>query len=198
MNEVSLRIFGVILAGGQSRRMGADKALAVLAGRPMVAWVAERFDPQVEALAISANDDPSRFGFLDLPVLPDVNRKGPLSGILSGLIWAAPLGATAIVSVPCDGPFLPPDLVPRLCLAAEGGVPAMATSGADLHPACAIWPVSLIPALTQFLASDAVPRLRDFANAHGAGLATFPPGSFTNANTPQDLADLQARLAGKR
>ena len=190
-------IFGVILAGGEARRMGADKALVPLSGRPMVQWVSERFEPQVEALAISANGDPSRFAFLGLPVLPDDRCKGPLAGILAGLNWAAPLGATALVSVPCDGPFLPPDLVPRLCLAAEAGQPAMATSGTDLHPTCAIWPVRLIPALTEFLASDAVPRIRDFAQAHGAAFAAFPEGSFTNANTPDDLAGLQARLGGR-
>jgi molybdopterin-guanine dinucleotide biosynthesis protein A len=177
--------------------MGADKALVLLDGRPMVVWVAERFEPQVEALALSANDDPARFAHLGLPVLPDDTSKGPLSGILSGLNWAAPLGASALVSVPCDGPFLPPDLVPRLCLAGEGGWPAMATTGRDLHPTCALWPVSLIPALTDFLASDAIPRLRDFATAHGARLAAFPQGSFTNANTPEDLSHLQSRLAGQ-
>lgn len=176
--------------------MGAEKALVPLAGRPLVSWVVERFEPQVEALALSANDDPARFGFLGLPVLPDDTRKGPLSGILSGLTWAAARGATALVSVPCDGPFLPPDLVPRLCLAAEGGLPAMAASGSDLHPTCAIWPVGLIPALTAFLASDAVPRVRDFAKAQGAALATFPAGSFTNANTPEDLKLLQSLAAG--
>lgn len=191
-----MRIFGVILAGGESRRMGADKALQTLAGRPLVAWVAERFSPQVEELALSANGRAERFGFLNLPVLPDAAPRGPLSGVLAGLRWAAPLGASALVSVPCDGPFLPPDLVPRLCLAGEGDRPALAASGTDLHPAHALWPVSLLPALEAFLASGAVPRLRDFAEAHGAGTARFPPGSFANANTPQDLARLEARLAG--
>ena len=176
--------------------MGADKALVALAGRPMVQWVAEGFEPQVESLALSANADPARFAFLELPVLADDRPKGPLSGILSALHWAAPLGATAIVSVPCDGPFLPPDLVPRLCLAAEGGWPAMATSGLDLHPTYALWPVTLIPALAAFLGSDAVPRVRDFANALGVRRAAFPAGSFTNANTPEDLSHLQARIMG--
>lgn len=175
--------------------MGTDKALVALAGRPLVTWVVERFAPQVEALAISANGDPARFAALGLPVLPDTLSKGPLSGILIALKWAAPLGATALVSVPCDGPFLPPDLVPRLCLAGEAGTPAMATSGPDIHPTYGLWPINLIPALTAFLASGAVPRVRDFAMAHGATLAAFPPGSFTNANTPDDLARLAALLA---
>ena len=192
-----MRIFGVILAGGAARRMGADKALVPLQGRPLVEWVAERLEPQVDTLALSANGAAERFGFLNLPVLPDRVSKGPLSGILAGLKWAAPLGATAVVSAPCDGPFLPPDLVPRLCLAAEGGFTAFATSGQDRHPTYALWPVGLIAALEDFLASDAVPRLRDFAMAHGARAADFPPGSFANANTPDDLAELAAML-GRR
>ena len=130
-------------------------------------------------------------------MLPDEAPLGPLSGILAGLRWAAPLGATALVSAPCDGPFVPPDLVPRLCLAAEGGRPAMAACGPDLHPTCALWPIGLLAPLAAFLASGAVPRLRDFAHAHGAGLASFPPGSFSNANTPEDLAVLAARIAGQ-
>lgn len=218
-------IFGTILAGGAGRRMGADKALVQLSGRPLVAWVAERFAPQVERLALSANGNPARFAGLGLPedmvILPDggpvppvspsalsdathsvtistvARSKGPLSGILSGLIWAAPLGATAVVVVPCDGPFLPPDLVPRLCLAADGGTPALATSGSDIHPTCSLWPITLLPALQAFLASDAVPRVRDFAGAHGATFAPFPPGSFINANTPEDIAGLEARLASR-
>ena len=108
-----MRIFGVILAGGAGRRMGADKALMPLGGRPLVQWVAESFGPQVEDLALSANGDAARFAFLGLPVLADAQVQGPLSGVLAGLHWAAAQGATALVTVPCDGPFVPPDLVPR-------------------------------------------------------------------------------------
>lgn len=177
--------------------MGGDKAMMPLDGRPLVLWVSERFAPQVEALALSANADPARFGFLNLLVLPDAVRKGPLSGVLAGLRWAAAQGATALATVPCDDPFLPPDLVPRLCLAAEGHGPALAQSGDDLHPTYGLWPVTLLPALAAFLSSDAVPRLRDFAVLHGAGVAHFAPGTFANANTPQDLEALGLRLAAR-
>ena len=121
-----MRLFGVILAGGQGRRMGgADKALLRLAGVTLVARAVERLEPQVERLAISANGDAGRFGWLGLPVLADDEAKGPLSGVLAGMDWAAGLGARAVVTVAVDCPFFPGDLVPQLALAAErsaGGV----------------------------------------------------------------------------
>jgi molybdopterin-guanine dinucleotide biosynthesis protein A len=183
-------IFGVILAGGQARRMGgADKALVALAGKSLLSRVIERFNPQVAALAISANHDPARYAAFDLPVLADASSQGPLSGILSAMTWAAAGGATAVVSVPVDGPFLPPDLVPRLCLAAESAGLALASSRGALHPTFGLWPVNLAPALAAFLASGSKPRVRDFAAAHNAGLADFPDDlAFANANTPQDIA----------
>lgn len=185
-----MRIFGVILAGGQARRMGgADKALMPLAGTSLLSHVIARFEPQVESLAISANGDPARFAVLGLPVLPDPTSHGPLSGILSALIWAAPLGATAVVSVPVDGPFLPPDLVPRLCLAAGPDGVALAASNGTLHPTFGLWPVTLAPALAAFLASGVKARVRAFATDHGTGIADFPDDlAFANANTTDDIA----------
>jgi molybdopterin-guanine dinucleotide biosynthesis protein A len=178
--------------------MGGDKALMRLGAKPLVQWVAESFGPQVEDLALSANGDAARFGFLGLPVLPDTLGQGPLAGVLAGLHWAASHGATALVTVPCDGPFVPPDLVPRLCLAAEGGGPALCQSGADLLPTYALWPTQCRTALQDFLTSGANPRLRDFAQSQGNRWAAFPAGSFANANTPQELDALATRLAQAR
>ncbi|NBE06987.1 molybdenum cofactor guanylyltransferase MobA [Paragemmobacter ruber] len=194
-----MRIFGVILAGGQGRRMGgADKALLPLAARPLIAHAADRLEPQVERLALSANGDPARLTFLGLPVLPDARSEGPLSGILAALDWAAPLGATAVVSAPVDAPFLPPDLVPRLILAGEGaGGVAMARSGGNDHPTFGLWPVALRDPLRAFLASGAKARVRTFADAHNAARADFADdGAFTNLNTPEDLAAAAARIGG--
>ena len=194
-----MRIFGVILAGGQARRMGgADKASLDFGGKSLIAHVVERFEPQVEALAISANGDPNRFARFGLPVLADDASHGPLSGILQAMLWAAPLGATAIASVPVDGPFLPPDLVPRLCLAAEPSGVAIAASGGNWHPTFGLWPVSLAPTLAAFLASGQKARVRTFATDHGVGIANFPDDlAFANTNTPDDLVRLAARLGGQ-
>ena len=141
-----VRLFGVILAGGQGRRMGgADKALLRLAGRTLVAHAVDRLEPQVERLAINANGAPERFATFALPVLADDDPQGPLSGVLAGLAWAGAAGADAVVTVAVDCPFFPGDLVPRLALAAEtsaGGV-ALARSGGNDHPTFGLWPVGL-------------------------------------------------------
>ena len=187
-----MRIFGVILAGGQGRRMGgADKALLRLSGQTLIHRAVDRLEPQVERLAISANGDPTRFDRFGLTVLGDDASLGPLSGILSALNWAATLGATAVVSAPVDCPFLPPDLAPRLCLAAESSPSgtALAASGGVLHPTFGLWPTALRAQLAQFLTSGAKARIKDFAAAHHAATAQFPDdAAFANMNTPEDLA----------
>ncbi|MBU9699074.1 molybdenum cofactor guanylyltransferase MobA [Rhodobacteraceae bacterium HSP-20] len=190
-----MRIFGAILAGGQGRRMGgADKALLPLAGRPLIAHAIDRLEPQVERLSISANGDPARLARFGLPVLPDRDTsQGPLSGILAALDWAAPLGATHLVTAPTDAPFLPPDLTPRLLLA---GDTALARSAGNDHPTFGLWPVALRDPLRAFLASGAKTSIRAFADAQGAARADFPDdGAFSNLNTPQDLATAEARIA---
>ena len=110
-------VLGLILAGGQARRMGGgDKPLLRLAGRTLLDRVAERLAPQCAAgLALSANGDPARFGGFPGPVLPDPvpGQPGPLAGILAGLEHAAARGIAAVVSVSGDAPFLPHDLVAR-------------------------------------------------------------------------------------
>lgn len=196
-----MRIFGVILAGGAGRRMGgADKALLPLAGRPLIARVAERFAPQVERLAVSANGDPARLAFLGLTVLPDAEAdRGPLAGVLAALDWAAALGATAVVTVAVDTPLLPEDLVPRLCLAADespGGL-AMAQSDERDHPTFALWPVSMRGPVADFLASGEKARIRALADAFGATRAKFVESdAFANLNTPEDLARAEQLLSG--
>ena len=87
-----MNIVGLLLAGGQSRRMGGgDKALRLLGGRSLLERVIERLRPQVAALVLNANGDPTRFEAFGLPVAADSisDFAGPLAGILAGLDWAA-------------------------------------------------------------------------------------------------------------
>lgn len=194
----AVRIFGVILAGGEGRRMGADKALIPLGGRPLVAHVLDRLEPQVERVLISANGDATRFAGFGWRVVPDATPQGPLSGVLSSLGTAASMGATHVVSTPVDTPFLPGDLVPQLLLASEASAEglAYAADASGDHPATALWPVGLVPALSEFLAAGEA-KVTRFSAAHGAARAMFPdPRAFLNLNTPEDLAAAEALLKG--
>lgn len=199
-----MRIFGVILAGGEGRRMGgADKATLRLAGRMLAAHAADRLEPQVERLAISANGDAARLATLGLPVLaddlPDGERQGPMAGILAALDWATALGATAVVTVAVDTPFFPGDLTPRLLMAGEGtasGI-ALAQSGGNDHPTFGLWPVTQRQAMRDWMAAGHVASMRRFADALGAGRAVFPDdGAFMNINTPEDLIRAEALITG--
>lgn len=195
-----MRIFGVILAGGGGRRMGgADKALLRLDGQTLLQHAVDRIGPQVEALALSANGDLARFAGLGLPVLPDARPAGPLSGILAALDWAAPRGATALVSVAVDTPFFPQDLVPQLVLAAERAPEglALAESGGRWHPTFGLWPMGLRDDLRATLARGEA-RMMAFADRHGAVTAAFSDDrAFLNLNTPEDLARAEALLSGR-
>lgn len=200
------RILGVILAGGQSRRMGGgDKGLADLGGRPMLDHVITRFSPQVATLVLSANGDPQRFARFGLPIVPDLENRadGPLAGIVAAMDWAARSapGIDAIATVTSDVPFLPTDLVANLRAASAFG-PAVAVSSARRHPAIALWPMTFRNLIAEALARGER-GLNYFAVRNNAVEVSFPLGEadgqmldpFFNINTPADLAEARAILA---
>ena len=185
-------IAGIVLAGGQSRRMGGgDKGLLDLGGRPVIAHVIEGLGC---ARAISANGDPARFARFGLPVLPDSvpDWPGPLAGVLAGMDWAAGQGIARILTAAADTPFFPRDLGTRLAAAKAPVV--MATGGGD-HPAFAMWDVALRDDLRAALHSG-TRRMRNWMDARGA-LRVEIPGEdpFFNINTPADLDAARRRLA---
>ncbi|ESY80800.1 molybdopterin-guanine dinucleotide biosynthesis protein A [Mesorhizobium sp. LNHC221B00] len=198
-------VAGIILAGGQSRRMGGgDKSLLPLGGGCVLDQVLSRFGPQIETLALSANGDPERFSRFGLPVLADTvpGFAGPLAGILTGLEWAvAGTPCEAIVTAAGDTPFLPLDLVDRLAAAASEnpGSIAVASSAGRRHPTFALWPVECRDALRQFLVDEDNRRVSAFIERHGHVEVEFPvpqsagPDPFFNINVPDDLAQA-ARL----
>ncbi|MFV0474407.1 MAG: molybdenum cofactor guanylyltransferase MobA [Pikeienuella sp.] len=200
------RPHGVILAGGRAVRMGgADKALRMLAGRPLLARVVERLAPQTAALAISANGDPSRFAGFALPVIADEEPgfPGPLAGVLAGMDWAAAAGASHLLTVAVDTPFFPPDLGARLAAAGPAPVVLAATPGDGdgpiLHPTFGLWSVALREDLRAALA-DGRRRVRLWAKERGAAEAIFPDAPFDpffNVNTPDDIARAE-RIAAER
>jgi molybdenum cofactor guanylyltransferase len=202
-------VTGVLLAGGQSRRMGGgDKGLLELAGRPMLGHVICRLRAQVGAIVINANGDASRFAAFGLPVVPDTvtGFVGPLAGVLAGMRWSAVKAPDArwIVTAAGDAPLLPGDLVARLIAAVEGrsGTIALAQSHGELHPVIGLWPVALADDLEEQLRGG-VRKVLHWTDRHGTVPVPFPPARvcgididpFFNANTPQELDQLRAMLA---
>lgn len=193
---------GVILAGGQARRMGGrDKAFLELGGRRLANRAADRLGPQVAGLAIASNAPADRFDLPGVTVLPDGDRAGmgPLAGIAAGLDWAAARGAGALVTVAVDTPFFPADLVARLGAAAQANGAALAESATGLHPTFGLWPVACRGRLADYLQGGGR-RVRPFAESIGAVPVRFDgaPDPFFNVNTPEDLAQAERMLTEAR
>ena len=188
---------GLILAGGEGRRLGgADKALLILGGQSLLSHVTGRLGPQVTRLALSANGDPGRFADFRGAIVRDrtADRLGPMAGLLAGLDWLASTGGDWLLTASVDTPFLPADLLERLQDAARGG-PVVAASQGRLHPTCGLWPIRLRPALEAALQAGER-RIGRWAEDQGAAVADFDalPDPFFNINTAGDLAGAAQRL----
>ena len=186
-------IAGCILAGGAGTRMGGrDKGLVSWRGRPLVEWVMERFQPQVDCLMISANRHLDQYRRYGLPVISDaaVEFTGPLAGIERALA-ASPQPLVAVV--PCDAPRLPADLVYRLhqaLQAADADIAYAVTDDGD-QPVFCLLKKSLQADLSQFLHADGRKVTHWFARWH---VVTVPFGdiadAFANVNTSESLHTL--------
>ncbi|MBW7920561.1 MAG: molybdenum cofactor guanylyltransferase MobA [Rubellimicrobium sp.] len=182
----------VILAGGLATRMGGgDKGLRPWRRATLLDAVIARIAPQVGALALNANGDAARFARFGLPVLPDPvpGHPGPLAGVLAALEWTQARGRTRVLTVPCDTPDLPADLVRHLRAADAGRGAVAADASGRLHPTVALWPVALAPALADYLSTGGR-RVGRFAAQAGLAVARFPAAAadpFANVNSPDDL-----------
>ena len=148
-----MKVSGIVLAGGLGRRMGSvDKGLQPLRGRAMIEHVLERLRPQVSEIVINANQNLDRYGAFGHRVVSDAigGFAGPLAGLHAGLhAITQPLAVT----VPCDSPFLPTDLVARLSAQIGDNDLAVAKTGDQPHPVFALVRQSVAGNLETFLAS---------------------------------------------
>lgn len=183
------KVPGAILAGGRSRRMGADKALLVLEGETLLERARVRFEAQVAGLALVVGAGGWNGPAIGLPVVTDaVEDAGPLGGVLAALLWAAAAGAERIITVPVDCPFLPADLAPRLTAAASAPVVAAASAGRR-HNVAALWTTSLAPRLRSALEAGRN-TIAAFQDAVGVTEVAFDESEidpFFNVNTPADM-----------
>jgi molybdopterin-guanine dinucleotide biosynthesis protein A len=184
---------------------GGDKALRMLGGVTLLERVIERLRPQVDALLLNANGDPSRFARYALPVVPDSipGFAGPLAGVLAGLDWAAAQDPDYpyIVSVATDAPFLPDDLVVQLTngLTEAGADLACAASGGRAHPVFGLWPVRLREDLRRAMVDDEIRKVDLWTKRHRlmtVPFADMPVDPFFNANRPEDFEAAASLLRG--
>jgi molybdenum cofactor guanylyltransferase len=183
-------ITAVVLAGGQGRRMGGvDKGLASLDGRPMVAWVLERIAPQVSEVLINANRNLEQYAQFGFRVVSDEVEgfAGPLAGLQRGLAEAR---HARVVTVPCDSPFLPLDLVRRLAAALDERAAdlAVARTGDRAHPVFCLCRRSLLPHLNAYLETGGRKIDAWYSTLRVAEVGfDDQAGAFDNINTRDEL-----------
>jgi molybdenum cofactor guanylyltransferase len=184
-------VTAVVLAGGRARRMGGqDKGLIELNRTPLIEYALAALAGQVDTIVINANRNIERYAGMGYPVIEDRHSgfNGPLAGMASAL---SVMQTRYLVTVPCDSPALPLDLVDRLLEArAEADAEiAVAHDGTRMQPVFALLQRSLLPGLERFLDADGR-KIDQWYAQHRLALADFSdqPDAFTNVNTPEDLA----------
>lgn len=194
---MSSDVVGLILAGGEGRRMGyLNKGLITLGETPLIAHVIERLSPQVETIYISANEDLKQYAQWGYDVIEDDPRwrgKGPLAGIAS--ILSRLDDDTILQVVSCDGPLIPRDLVEKLANVRRDA----------LNPVRIVYPKTPIQAhylylqgqvrdlklIYSLLEADDL-RIRALLNTLSAKAVEFSDeGAFINCNSPQDIVRLE-------
>jgi molybdenum cofactor guanylyltransferase len=194
--DSSAGITGLILAGGKGSRMGGiDKGLKMFRGRRLVDHVYERLAPQVGGIVINANQNHDEYKSFGVRVVSDAigGFAGPLAGLHAGLsVSKRPF----LVSVPCDSPFLPADLVERLYgrLDETGAELAVAKTGEQPHPVFCLLRRKLIDHLADFL-KDGGRKIDAWYSTLNFVEVGFDDeaGAFSNINTLEELSSFEEK-----
>lgn len=183
----------LILAGGDGSRIGGGKPMRLLGGRTLLDCAVDQARQWSDCVAIAARER-DQVGATGCEVLVDPPAIG---GPLAGLASADKLGRELVLSVPCDMPFLPPDLASRLGEALREHGAALASSDGRVHPVCGLWRAARLGELADYLASGRRSVI-GFAERVGYAAVEWDEGAFVNINTPADLAKAEARIASER
>ena len=196
---IQTEITAVILAGGRARRMhGQDKGLIELVGKPLIQYVIDTIEPQVNEIFISANrniDTYKRFGY---PVLSDMQKDfpGPLAGIAAALQRCQ---TDYLLVVPCDTPFLPSALAPTLLaqLKQDNADACIAHDGNRLQPLVALLSVSLTSALDKSIHAGHLKVERWMLEQNHCIARFSTQNEFININNEDELFSAEQFLRTK-
>lgn len=195
----------VIIAGGKGKRMGGkEKALINLLDRPLISYILEKVSGKVAPIALNINTNFEKFKKFGYEIIEDPlkGHLGPLVGILASLNWAKNLNQKWVLTLPCDTPFLPINLIESLVKAKNENIDidlVVAKSRGFNHPTIALWKTDnnlilrkaieegtrKIDVFTSQLKTSYV----DFDNIENS---TIDP--FTNLNSPKDLLFAKQKL----
>lgn len=174
----SRRLLGAIIAGGQSRRFGSDKAKALFKGQPLAAHVIAALARHADEVMFAGRKWP---GFASVADVPEPGL-GPLGGLAGALAHAVEHGFDAVLSAPCDLPGIPDELL-RDLLAQQG--PAIFVG----NPIIGLWPAVLAPELARYLTETEDRSMRAWATRCGA-MRVSEGLTLPNINTAADLQAL--------
>ena len=190
-------IDGVILAAGRSSRMGeSNKVQSQLAGRALLDHVRDRLEPQVDQLIV--NGDSAICGEAAVVDVID-GAKGPLVGLYSALISEQLSAAEFLMMVPCDGPFIPTNLVAELyreIQLADADI-ACVRYGGVAQPTFSLWHKRVTPAVEQALLVKKQGGFKPLLASLNSRYLDWPEqvlNPFFNINTQDDLVEAEALL----
>jgi molybdenum cofactor guanylyltransferase len=200
-------ITGVILAGGRGSRMGGvDKGLQNFNGVPLALHTLLRLGPQVGEIMINANRNLAAYESFGVPVWPDSTGMGEYAGPLAGFATALEHCETPyLLTVPCDTPLFPTDLVARLAQAMADGDADFAVAAAPEEdgqlrpqPVFCLMHTGLLESLARFTQGGGR-KIDAWTAQHKTMIVPFnqpgdSPQSFVNANTLAELHQLESRL----
>lgn len=185
-----------ILAGGEGKRIGGRKPLRMLGSMSLLDRAIDYASALSKTFVVVVREE-GQVGQADIPVIRDDPAvEGPLAGLVSALRFARDEGAGAVLTIPADMPFLPPDLAGRLAEALWPNGAAIACSCGHLHPVCGLWSTGALDGVPQYLASGRR-SLKGLAEAVGYAAVewpTDPVDPFFNINSQRDLAQAERLL----
>lgn len=190
--QSKLPVVGVLLTNTSSRdTCCGEKCLKKLKGKPVLSYVIERASPQVTALILNANGDPTRFDSVGLPIVPDSieEHRGALAGILTGMEWAHENNPNCewIATFSADSPFIPMDLVNHMLEEIDRHHADMAfvSCGGRPHPEYGLWPVELADDLRYALLEEDIKRIDRWTRLYDTITVEYPADPidcFSNTN----------------
>ena len=199
------QLVGVILAGGLSRRMGGgDKSMLALGGQPILKYVVDLAQAQVDTVLLNVNGDAQRFAAFELPFQADIvpDFAGPLAGVVSAMAWAKQhkASATHIITMAADTPFFPADYVSRMIKQMQLGGQRLACASYEgrTQPVFGLWPVDLFDGLSRAIIEDDMRKVDRFTSPYGVADVAFDElthNPFFNVNRPEDLSLAEQLLA---